>query len=124
MAFALVMTWVGYISLAGMVFGAGAEGYQANKQLPEIAQHIKDLNDANTDWNQKYAQLVGQMKDSEAQIKASIDNCLTVYDDTKSKLQSKLLLYNEHMRKIQMYGILFVLILFIMLIIKRFKLLD
>ena len=64
------------------------------------------------------------MKDSEAQIKASIDNCLTVYDDTKSKLQSKLLLYNEHMRKIQMYGILFVLILFIMLIIKRFKLLD
>jgi predicted PurR-regulated permease PerM len=118
--FSMLMAGVGLLGMAGQVASSTISGAT---QTNNLQQQLQDLNKSTAEWKEKYAQLLGGLNEISAEQIEYVQNMIDNYQTTATQIKASQDAANISYRQIQIVGLIFVTIIFILLLMKKFNLL-
>jgi len=110
---------MGNVLLGGMFAGVGMGGMDAQDSAQGIRDQINAISDRTTNLKSKFSSYTKTNAADRAQMNIEITSLLDSITQSNAALQINQTDYTATLKRIQMYGIIFVVCLFFMLLLKR-----
>lgn len=110
---------MGNVLLGGMFAGVGMGGMDAQDSAQGIRDQINAISDRTTNLKSKFSSYTKTNATDRAQMNIEITSLLDSITQSNAALQINQTDYTATLKRIQMYGIIFVVCLFFMLLLKR-----
>ena len=107
------------VGIAGMVGSVASSTVSGVTQTNSLQKQIQDLNKRAADWKVKYAELLGNLSNITADQEQYISEMIKDYQSTATQVKSSQDLANASYRQIQITGLIFVSVIFILLLMKK-----
>lgn len=115
------MTIVGVLGMLGTI---GSSGIKAQLSAQNIRDSIGTVEETTRDWQAAYQKLqLNEEKEAE-DLKAAIIQLSESYGGLQTKLDLERTVHAAQLRTIQLIGIIFITIIFLLLLLKQFNLLG
>ena len=111
------------MSLAPVVM-AGAAGYKASTQVPILKDSITQVQQETAKWQQQYSQLINQDLSLEGGLDQSMRETLQTFQELSAQLKVQQDDYTKSFRLLELVGIIIIVIIFVLLLLKQFGLLE
>lgn len=121
---AFIGPMLGVIGGLGMLFNLGKSGVDAQIHAADIRNQIQQVTDKNKSIQEQYAELAKGVVDNEEAIAGQIQSLNDEYNLISSKLRASQANFATSFKKIQLVGIIFIIVVFALLLLKQFGLLD
>ena len=115
---------MGNVLLGGMFAGVGMGGMDAQDSAQGIRDQINAISDRTTNLKSKFSSYTKTNAADRAQMNIEITSLLDSITQSNAALQINQTDYTATLKRIQMYGIIFVVCLFFMLLLKRVGIFD
>lgn len=115
---------LGIIGGVQMLVTVARAGIDAQENVGKLKDQIADVNKKNVALKQKYAQITDVIINRNQELTNEIIQLNNQYIDISSKLRAYQQNFGEAFKKIQLIGIIFIIVVFALLLLKQFGLLD
>ena len=112
------------IGILGMLGTVGSSGAQANMHAQQIRDKIAKVQSTSRNWQTQYAQLLNNEMKLDDQIQADMVGMLKNFHQLGSVMMVEKQNFNAPQRKIQLAGVIFVLVVFFLLLLHQFGLFE
>ena len=112
------------MGIVGMVGAVAASGIQSGEQSANIRKNIGDVEESTRKWKDMYAKLDTGIEDASGQLQNACTDLQQEYGAIMTKLDVNREAHSESLKKTQMYGVIFISVIFFALLLKQFKLLG
>lgn len=119
-----ISTGIGLAGMTGMIVGIGQSGYQSNKTASSLRAQIKDLNKQSEDWKKKYHEILLADYVLDSSMVKAMQDTLNNYIKLQSKIAIEKETFIQQYKQIQITGVIFITVIFFLLTLKQFDLLE
>lgn len=112
------------IGIAGMLGNVASAGTAGLNSIDKLQDQIKKVQEQNTNYNQQYAGITGNINTMSADIQAAFAKTAQQYIDLIDALKYANDEYEESFKRIQLAGLIIIIVVFFLLLLKQFGLLD
>ena len=115
---------LGIVGAIGMVVSLGRAGVDAQNNSNDLKKQIQSISDNNKLIEQNYKKLTDNIASEQAELAQGIIDANDRYILISSKLRASQDNFSASFKKVQLVGIIFIIIVFALLLLKQFGLLD
>ena len=115
---------LGIMGACGMTVGLIRSGNVTNTSVYKLKSNIDKLNDINDKMNEKLKKANNDIIDLTQEEKDEYESLIRQYQNLHNNINDTKIEFSSNLRKIQINGIFFIVIVFFLLILKQFNLLD
>jgi len=110
---------LGIVGIAGMIGTVGTAGFDAGKSTDDLRKQIKDIKAHTATLKEKWETAIKAATALDQQEKDDIVTIIDQMEQTSAKARVAKRQFDQEYRKIQMYGIIFIVIIFFLLLLKH-----
>jgi hypothetical protein len=118
MAAAAVMSGIGILATIGMVVGIARDGINAQTSVDDNNKKVEEIKKNNKTLEESYQKLLDKTTVLDDNLLSDIKNALNAQTTLSQQIKVYKEEYNVYYRNIQLYGIIYIVIIFILLLLK------